>query len=402
MQFVMCADTSTANDESGADAWPMDMNDDQRANVLDVSVYSPWFNKVVGPPDYAPQRIDLNEDGQINVLDVSKYSPVFNHRCTEPLAQAPVGSSSRYLSNPEYCFSGPGFPCAMRQLGTAIGDMHHQDDLVILDFGRPWYEAGQWGAHLLGHDPPVFETIGDVELAIRDFLRGYADSYNAYHVQEQHITVVVGTNNCVDSLDCPAQPFGSGYTNGGHAQAWADMISDLNDWVDVPPSYRAFETVWAGSDIEPNWSSFGPAVDWVGGYNFKYLQWPYDRRWRFVNYGSADGCPSSSIGSCDNGWTQGNIRYVSYTIDSAWPLPDIYRMDGMNAGQWQEISKTQGLMHFIGSVSQYTACMQKDGPECVGADAYPDNSWHQLWVLLNGDISTASNPDWSTDIGWDN
>jgi hypothetical protein len=77
-------------------------------------------------------------------------------------------------------------------------------------------------------------------------------------------------------------------------------------------------------------------------------------------------------------------------------------MDGMNAGQWQEISKTQGLMHFIGSVSQYTACMQKDGPECVGADAYPDNSWHQLWVLLNGDISTASNPDWSTDIGWDN
>jgi hypothetical protein len=78
---VMCAATSAADDESGPDAWPVDFNDDQGVNVLDVSQYSSRFNSSEPGPPY-DARHDLNADGHINVLDVSKFSSVMSKSCT--------------------------------------------------------------------------------------------------------------------------------------------------------------------------------------------------------------------------------------------------------------------------------------------------------------------------------
>ena len=69
------------NDEPGPDAWPVDFNDDQKANVLDVSQYSSRFNSNAPGPPYAV-RYDFNGDGHINVLDVSRFSSVFGKSCT--------------------------------------------------------------------------------------------------------------------------------------------------------------------------------------------------------------------------------------------------------------------------------------------------------------------------------
>jgi hypothetical protein len=77
----MCAATSAADDESGPDAWPVDFNDDQSVNVLDVSQYSSRFNSSEPGPPY-DARHDLNADGHINVLDVSKFSSVMSKSCT--------------------------------------------------------------------------------------------------------------------------------------------------------------------------------------------------------------------------------------------------------------------------------------------------------------------------------
>jgi hypothetical protein len=78
-----CAATSGANNESGPDAWPLDMNDDQRANTVDIGVY---VNKI-GLDNTEPgwtARLDLNQsaNGIINTVDVGLYVPRIGDVCT--------------------------------------------------------------------------------------------------------------------------------------------------------------------------------------------------------------------------------------------------------------------------------------------------------------------------------
>ena len=76
-----CASTSTANDEPLPDAWPMDFNDDQRANLSDVLSFVPSFNSNVTTPNY-DKRHDVTGDGVINLSDVLRFSEVFNKQCS--------------------------------------------------------------------------------------------------------------------------------------------------------------------------------------------------------------------------------------------------------------------------------------------------------------------------------
>jgi hypothetical protein len=76
--LAQCATTATANDEPPPDAWPVDFDDNQRVNVLDVSQFSSRFNS---GQMYAA-RYDFNGDGYINVLDVSRFSSFFGKGCT--------------------------------------------------------------------------------------------------------------------------------------------------------------------------------------------------------------------------------------------------------------------------------------------------------------------------------
>lgn len=75
-----CAATPTANDEPLPDLWPVDFNDDQKANLSDVLKYSPVFN-TTGPGAPYSVRFDLNGDNHINLSDVLKFSPFFNQSC---------------------------------------------------------------------------------------------------------------------------------------------------------------------------------------------------------------------------------------------------------------------------------------------------------------------------------
>jgi Thrombospondin type 3 repeat/Cohesin domain len=75
-----CAATSTANDEPLPDAWPVDFNNDQKANLSDVLKYSPVFN-TTGPGLPYQKRFDLNGDNHINLSDVLKFIPFFNQSC---------------------------------------------------------------------------------------------------------------------------------------------------------------------------------------------------------------------------------------------------------------------------------------------------------------------------------
>ena len=75
-----CASTSTANDESGSDAWPVDFNDSQSANIVDVLQYIGKLNYASPNPLYN-QRFDLSGDGAVNLVDVLKFIPFLNKCC---------------------------------------------------------------------------------------------------------------------------------------------------------------------------------------------------------------------------------------------------------------------------------------------------------------------------------
>jgi hypothetical protein len=78
---VRCAATPTRNDEAGTDAWPMDMNDDQRVTILDVSQLSSVFGSSSPGPPYT-QRLDFNGDGHITIIDVSFFSSFYTGSCS--------------------------------------------------------------------------------------------------------------------------------------------------------------------------------------------------------------------------------------------------------------------------------------------------------------------------------
>jgi hypothetical protein len=76
-----CAQTSAANDELGADYWPVDFNDDQLAGGQDVLKMAPVFNSHNGDGRYGV-RYDFNGDNIVGGADVLKFAPFFNKHCT--------------------------------------------------------------------------------------------------------------------------------------------------------------------------------------------------------------------------------------------------------------------------------------------------------------------------------
>ena len=50
------------------DAFPPDINNDTRVNVLDVAAYDP--------------RFDMNADGRVNILDITRIVPLLNSSCS--------------------------------------------------------------------------------------------------------------------------------------------------------------------------------------------------------------------------------------------------------------------------------------------------------------------------------
>lgn len=121
----------------------------------------------------------------------------------------------------------------------------------------------------------------------------------------------------------------------------------------------------------------------------------------YYDWGDAGGCPP--YGSCNNGWTQGDVWYISWGASPSWPLPLIYNTVGANADQWYNLSLYSylnhgGRMDIRGSGTEYQACQQRD--YCSGIDNTPAQGWTQLWTALNNDSRTAQSLRWSTDVKW--
>jgi len=267
---------------------------------------------------------------------------------------------------------------ALFNLGCA---QTNQSGLLILDFGQPWVRNGVYGTIFPG-TTNRFASIAGIENAVKFFFNGYYICGG-----RGSMTVAVGTNN-----------FGS-RTNFVTGQEWGRMVTRLNNYV---VNNRDRLAVVGASDIEMNYNPPARSRAWVDGYASTSPVMYY-------NYGDAAGCPP--VGTCNNGWTEEDIWYVSWgNAARPFPVPQIYLTNGAQARQWQALAAygrtTHGTEVFIpAALTQWQACRDPNRTCRPSERNTPVQAWYQMMNVLHGvvgDPIRVQNILYSSDITWQN
>jgi hypothetical protein len=281
-------------------------------------------------------------------------------------------------------------PTNLYNLGCQMGTVDKnragtQATKVALDFGGPTTVNGVQGATLFGGPN---STTSQILAAVKEYAHGYwvCTGSDTTSVAE----VAVGTNNSTGSSVTTA--------NG---TAWANMVNSFGSWLNTVAYGNQVDAAGA-NDIEPGFGNPGPARNWVNGYASV-------NNYRYLNYGSADGCPTGHIPSSTEcgtstypSWGPEDIYYVSWGAPPAWPLPEIYTTSGSQASQWYWLSRYAVQQHgtpmfYIGSFTQSKACQTRS---CPGTNNSPSAGYTQLYNALAQNASTQQTPCCASDIKW--
>jgi hypothetical protein len=317
------------------------------------------------------------------------YLPFISQPPPKPPPGPPLASDSIYITSLD---SNTLFNQGCT-LGSRDLDLEgKQDSVVILHFGYPRMVNSQYGARL--YYPASGATVDQIETAVEQF--GYGYWYCVGADFDSHLRIGVGTSNYGGSI--------YSLVTAGHGQAWARMVNQVNDWfmnICTRSCDGQVDAVGA-SDIELSWNDYASSLDWLVGYDSANNSPLY-------NFGAIPGCPYFAIpgAQCGGGgfyWSKEQVWMVTYGLSPVFPLPEIYRTDGVNAQQWYLMSvysyTNHGVkMEFIGPMSQYQACLQRGG--CTGINNTAGQAWKQLYALLNGDARTDGEAlPYVTDIFW--
>jgi hypothetical protein len=188
--------------------------------------------------------------------------------------------------------------------------------LMVLDFGAARkLGSSTWGALSFGNaafsNPQILAALQSAADGVHD---GYVFG-----------ATIVAYGNSNYRMSGAGMSQSDAYLAGYYQSA---RVSDLSAYQRAR-NYN-MQGAAAASDIEPSWESAAMSRQLVNGVS--------DQGWALLyDFGSADGCPASGgSGSCSNGWTVGDLAYVSYH-GSAVPLPEIYYT--VNADQWTVIRR---------------------------------------------------------------
>jgi hypothetical protein len=189
--------------------------------------------------------------------------------------------------------------------------------VMLLDFGAARkVDSGTWGA--IDFSGKLFNN-GDILAALESAADGYANgNSNGYGTD-----ILYGNSNY--HMSNSGMSTSDAWYAGYHQ---SERVQQLVRYQRL----RGYNTqsADAASDIEPSWDGQLISKQLVNGAGAQGFALYYD-------YGSADGCPSQgSSGSCNNGWSVGDLAYVSYS-HLAVPLPEIYYT--VNADQWTVIRR---------------------------------------------------------------
>ncbi len=276
--------------------------------------------------------------------------------------------------------------------GCALGTQDQntsgtQKHVAVLDFGKLYLSSSStW---MMGLFQGSDVSLASARLMAEQFARGYWVCTGSDLAST--VYVAIGTNNCTGTITSSA-----GAAMAAQAYAGWQNVQN-NGWSQgFVIGANDFES-WAGA----NCSTPSPAAAraWIDGYNGA------TNKVFFVNYGSADGCPTTRVPSaseCNAGLPAETIWRVSWS-GFAYPLPEIYTTSGTQASQWKYLSLYSYLNHgskftFKGVMTQSGACAQVGG--CTGTNNSPTTGWNQLNTAVDSDSRTATNPDGPTDIRW--
>lgn len=266
---------------------------------------------------------------------------------------APARTTAYYM----YATTLSGLQSEAYNKGYAFAQHHPGGDRVLLlDFGAARrISDGVYGTQIFSSSPVYFDN-SQILAALKSGANGVHNGYVGGTTQ-----VAYGNNNSYMT---------------SHGMTWTDAHN-----VGYYQEYRAaqlasyqsangynMQSAVAASDMEPGFDGPGITRSLVNGAN------TYADRRLYYNYGSADGCPQSgSGGSCNNGWTVGDVAWVSYS-GSAVPLPEIYY--GANAYQWTVIRRNGqsqfGSFYFWGTTGS------------TGVGLTPAEGWNSLNSLNSG------------------
>jgi hypothetical protein len=227
-------------------------------------------------------------------------------------------------------------------------DANNYSSFVILDFGGLYDDSGDQ------------ENLGGTVLSayrVYQLATAFADGYTSCHgSQNVWDSLAVGTNNSLQ-LD---------YNKG---VAFANTVKDVGSWIN---SYAHNMVIWGGNDIE-SWGN--PGLTPTNTYNW-YNGWSANGGPGFVNYGSADGCPTGGFGpNCSYGWQQGDYYNLSWYFSGAYSVPEIYTTNSAQAEQWYWIGKYgspfHGMINPWGPLDDYDL----DPGSNTAAQAWNQLSW---------------------------
>lgn len=313
----------------------------------------------------------------------------------------PLWTSSRYMQpiDPDILYN-EGL-----NLGEAVAAGNKpQDAVVVLDYGAQAQDAsGAWGA--LSVIDGRFHPMSDLKAAVENFGVGYWVGTGADTTAS--LTVELGTNN-------------SDIVNSSAGTVWGNAVDAINNYFSAH-GFNSQVLAAGANDIEDGTSFCSSSTcpsrarDWADAFSSASSTAWYD------DYGDCGGCGTAVTGSgLPGSWTRTDIWYVSWGAALAFPLPEIYRTDGTQAAQWEQLDEygyndistsvspyAGTAMYFDGSMTQHQSCATNGCDSTL--DNTPDAGWTQLWNALNATSTpaTGSHPapsyvnqslEWSTDI----
>jgi hypothetical protein len=198
---------------------------------------------------------------------------------------------------------------------------------------------------------PNAETydFGDLTLNNTDIQNALEQAVDGAHAgyKTGQIIVTYGNNN-----SCPTSY--SNYYSAGEYQE--SRTGDVANYISSK-GWTSQLGAAAASDMEPSFDTWADTSGLVNGVNdgsVGGVAGEYD----FIDYGSADGCPTSgSSGNCNNGWTVADVADASYGGDLDFSLPEIY--SETLAEQWKVVANNYGSGYNFLGVTGYSAA---DGP----------------------------------------
>jgi hypothetical protein len=347
----------------------------------------------------------------LNLLSVDGY-PVAT-RTPMPPSRPPPHSSSSYIALWDRAADKLD-TAALEALGRteAISETVKgmTDAIVVLHFGYPYRKGSDYGADVLVLDEErlFFASTEDIKKGALEFVKGFCLN----SLPTMYLSLALGVNDSVQGI------------GSGHGQAWARMIDQVSEairsdhtlcrpFIGAPP--RVF--IVGAMDIEPaslmTQSLPIDVIRWAEAYSNTTHS-------RYYNFGTCSNCPAeppeqphtlpSVSPLMDDVWT------VSWGIPNAYPLPQIYNVNQLNAYQWYNVKlygatcaspcrpaqSRQRRMYFPGTFTQYQSCDRIPKPKtCIQTDNSPEEGWRQLFDALDANLITRQvSLRWSTDIAW--